>query len=122
MFEEDWMMRQVENMVNFLTAMALKKKSSKYQVLNNDSSKDTDTLHLKLIELISSGKINEAENLLFENIDKNNKRYLEVAIDFYSRLNDLDNKTLEKDGFSREEIEEGLKDIAEMFGYPTLQI
>lgn len=120
MFEEDWMMRQVENMVNFLTAMALKKKSSKYEVLNNDSSKDTDTLHLKLIELISSCKINEAENLLFESIDKNNKRYLEVAIDFYSRVNDLDNKALEKSEFSREEIEEGLKDIADIFGIVTI--
>ena len=39
-----------------------------------------------------------------------------VAIDFYQRLNNLNNEFLQANNFSREEIEEGLRDIAKRSG------
>lgn len=42
-----------------------------------------------------------------------------VAIDFYQRLNDLDDTFLQDNNFSRVEIEEGLKDIARKYGIVT---
>lgn len=41
---------------------------------------------------------------------------MDITLDFYKRLNNLDDKFLEKNNFSRVEIEQGLKDIAKEFG------
>jgi enoyl-[acyl-carrier-protein] reductase (NADH) len=109
-------MRQIEGMVNFLIGVALNKKSISYEISQDNSNSNTDMLYGHLNELIDKGKINEAENLLFEKIDTDDKRYLEFAIDFYSRLNKLDDFTLENSGFTRKEIEEGLRDAANIFG------
>ena len=37
--------------------------------------------------------------------------YMRLAIDFYSKLNDLSNDELEARDFSREEIDGGLQDV-----------
>ncbi len=72
-----------------------------------------------MIILLEQGKINEAENLLFENLDTDNKRYMELALDFYERLNNFEDDFLEENNFSREEIEEGLKEIFKKFKVPN---
>jgi hypothetical protein len=88
-----------------------------YEFSKEGEVSETDLLYLQLTSLVNDGRINEAENLLFEQIDTENKRYLELAIDFYSKLNDMSDKDLEKAGFTREEIDEGLKDVADNFGF-----
>lgn len=62
------------------------------------------------------GKINEDENQLFEKFNFKDNRHIMVEIDFYQRLNNLDNEFLQANNFSREEIEEGLRDIAKRSG------
>lgn len=76
----------------------------------------TDYLHKQLLSLINQGKINEAENMLYEELGPKNKKYIELALDFYGRLNNLDDEFLEKNNFPREEIEQGLKAVAKEFG------
>lgn len=119
MFEEDWFMRQVDDMVRFLAGTILKKNTTNYEVTQEVHS-DADRLYLRINELLEDDKINEAENLLFEKIDGQNRRYLEIAVDFYARLNALDDDTLEKNNFSREEIGEGLKEAAKVFDIPMV--
>jgi len=41
---------------------------------------------------------------------------LEIAIDFYDRLNELSDEQLEKGDFTREEIKIGLSDALKLFG------
>lgn len=116
MLQEDWMMRQIESMVGFLTLTVLKKKQPGRDRSNQESGTDTEELKKRLASMVREGKINEAENLLFETVDDGDQSCLDTAIDFYSGLNRLDRNTLEKNGFSREEIEDGLKEIASRFG------
>lgn len=120
LFQEDWIMRQVEGIIKTLAKILLNKDVIDYEVTINKSISAADNLHLKLADLVNNGKINEAENILFEEIDINDKRYLELALDFYSKLNRLDENSLENSGFSRNEIEEGLKDVASIFGAPIV--
>jgi hypothetical protein len=68
--------------------------------------------------MIQERRINEAEDLLFDRLDPKNQRYLELAVDFYSHLKALDTETLRESGFSRSEIEDGLKDVAQKYGIP----
>lgn len=120
MFQEDWVMRQIESIVDFLTVALLGKKAAETEIFDSqeNSSSDADRLHRELIQLIRDRKINEAENLLFDRLNSKDKTYLALAVDFYSRLNRLDNDTLEQCDFSRAEIEDGLKEVAGRFGVP----
>ena len=61
-----------------------------------------------------------AEDLLFAESDPDDRRYLELAVDFYARLNDLTDAQLEAAGFGRDELEEGLRDMAGRFGVSLL--
>lgn len=54
--------------------------------------------------------------MLFEEVDTNDIKYLELALDFYNRLNEMDDEFLENNNFSRKEVEEGLKDLLKEFG------
>ena len=119
---QDWLMRQIEVIGRTLAKIIFNKDSPEYVIIDERQLTETDIVYNKLCKLIGGGKINEAENLLFdkieEELDENpeNKFYLEVAIDFYMRLNDLSNKELENCGFEREEIDDGIREVAEIYG------
>lgn len=116
MFKQDWMMRQIESFASLLARMFFNKETTEYEVSQEELNSETNLLYRQLFALINDGKINEAEDLLFDKIDPNNKRYLELAIDFYSNLNNLSDIFLENSDFTREEIDEGLKNVADIFG------
>lgn len=119
MYQQDYIMRLIKEIINFLAKIFLHiedKDEVYYDLLYENENSQTDYLHKELLKLIELGKINEAENLLFEKLDMSNKKHIELALDFYNRLNNLDDDFLEENNFSREEIVDGLKDIAKEFG------
>lgn len=116
MYEHDYIMRLVRDMVKFIAKVFLRKDDVKYELSHEEKLSQTDVLHKQLIILISEGRINEAENLLFENLDTDNTKYLELSIDFYNRLNEMEDDFLEESNFSRQEVEEGLRAIMKEFG------
>ena len=116
MYEQDYIMRIVSNLIKFLSKIIFGKSNATYELLEDDSFNEIDELHKKLLDLISEKKINEAESLLFDQFEPNNNRQMMLAIDFYQRLNKLDDEILRENNFSRKEIEEGLRDIANKAG------
>ncbi|MCF6464526.1 DUF6483 family protein [Clostridium sp. Cult2] len=116
MYEQDYIMRLIKEMIKFIAKIFFHKDEISYELSNEDEYSQTDYLYKELLVLIELGKINEAENLLFEKLDENNNKYIELVLDFYNRLNNLDDDFLEENNFSREEIAEGLKDMAKEFG------
>ena len=119
MYEQDYIMRLIRNAIKFIAKVFLHVKDDdeiSYDLLFENENSQTDYLHNELLELIQLGKINEAENLLYEKLDAGNKKHLVLALDFYNRINDFNDDFLEENNFSREEIADGLKDIAKKFG------
>ena len=121
MIKQDYMMRMVDDLVRLLAKLLFNKDAITYELPSEENYTQTDYLYEQLLCLIGKGKINEAENLLFENINLNNKKYTELALVFYIRLNNLDDELLEKANFPREEIEQGVKEIAKIFGISLFQ-
>ncbi|MCL2774717.1 MAG: DUF6483 family protein [Oscillospiraceae bacterium] len=124
MIKQDWLMNQIEIVARTLAKLLFNKDTTDYIIIDYQVPTDTDVIYNKLRELIDEGKINEAENLLFDKIDEEieengeageSRQYLEVAIDFYSRLNDLSDKTLEEVDFERQEIDEGIREVADLY-------
>jgi len=99
-YEKDYIMRIISNLVNFLAKIVFGKSNAVYEISEDVQFKASDDLHKELLELLSKGEINEAENLLFDRFDPNDKRQIMVAIDFYRRLNSFDDEFLEKSNFT----------------------
>lgn len=117
MFENDFVMRTIHDMARMILKLlfGIDPKAEDYE-LNQES----DEVYQKLLDMIKEGQINEAENWVYDLTEKADMDYLEVAILFYDRLNELDNKTLCNLDYSREEIADGLKALLDRYGYAGL--
>ena len=116
MLKQDFLLRQIESLAMSLSKLFFNKDMVQYEVSDQENISETDILYTKLGKLVSEGKINEAENLLFDEVDKSNIEYLRVGIDFYTNLNRLEDRVLEAHNYSREEIEQGLQDLSAEYG------
>lgn len=114
-FEQDYIMRMIKEMVRALTSVLLKKKfneldlEDKAEITGDDETKE-------LFALADAGQINEAENLLLENGDFNNPRFIREAMAFYEHINEYEDEFLEEHNYTREEIVDGLKEILNYYG------
>lgn len=111
-YEQDYLLRSIAQLIRFLAKIVFGKDTVTYELSEDEAYKESDNLHKALVALLSDGKINEAENLLFDEFKSEDNRHMMVALDFYRRLNDFGDEFLRDHDFSREEIEEGLREIA----------
>ena len=122
MFENDYILKQIEMLTKFLAKLIFGKESPEYKLQYDEiaNAKPIDLLCLTLRRMIDEGEINEAENLLYENIEREARaEYLEIAIDFYDRLSKLSADRLDECDFSRAEIFEGLENVKRIYGIET---
>ena len=109
-------MRQIEQIIQFVARIVFHKDYLAYEIVYADTdTSGPDPLFLELSLLLKKKEFCQAEDLLFERLDDTDKRYLALAIDFYSRMNAYSDEVLEQNRFSREEILEGLKEILARF-------
>lgn len=70
--------------------------------------------------MVDRGEINEAENMLLEDIDYGSKEEVTVAIRFYLYVSEKEEKFLTANNYSEEEVLEGVKRLAERAGYGNI--
>lgn len=115
MFEQDYVMRLIKEMVRAVLKMLfhIDTDSPTDELLRESEEKET----LKtLLDLVEQGKINQAENSLYEFTSQGSMSGLKIALLFYSYLNDKTDDFLGQNDFSREEIKEGLNDMISQYG------
>ena len=125
MFQNDWMMRQIDEITRVLARVIFNKESTIYNVIVDEQGNCTDAgeLYLRLKVLIKQGELNKAENILFERIKSSyDMQYFEIAIDFYAQINSFDDEKLERLNFSREEIKEGLEEVKKIYEVDNLEM
>ncbi|MDZ4992655.1 hypothetical protein GNF80_06655 [Clostridium perfringens] len=89
-------------------------------LLADTYSKD-DIFWITLRGLISKGKIDEAEDMLFRETEKNpSMEIYEIGEKMYSLLYKKSEEELEKYNFSKEEIDLGLKDLKKLIESKSL--
>ena len=115
MFEQDYVMRLIKEMVRAILKLIfhMDTESPTVELLENREEKETLE---SLLDMIDDGKINEAENRLYDLIGNTDVNSLEIALLFYSYLNDKTDDFLEANDFSREEIKSGLENVVDSFG------
>lgn len=88
----------------------------KNEDINLDTASSSDFIAIILKGLILQKEYNKAENILFEEIEKNKSDKMhKIALDFYETLSEKSNEELLAGNFSKEEIFQGLKDIEAIF-------
>lgn len=119
MFEQDYVMRLIKEMVRAILKLLfnIDTESPTVDLLENREEKEALE---NLLDMVDAGKINEAENKLFDLTDDVIVNDLKIALLFYSYLNDKTDDFLETNDFSREEIKSGLENVADRFGLNSI--
>ena len=115
MLKNDWAEKQVDVDAKMLAKIIFNKETPNYLPLEHEKDVQVNALYAQLDELLKKNLLNEAEDLLYEKVETQNFRYLELAIDFYVKLNHKTDDELDAADFDRPEIEEGLQEIVRRF-------
>lgn len=90
----------------------LNKEEKKTELIEFSQMKSEDLFKLLLDRLYHQGDFNNAENLIFDELNKNpsNKIY-QISVDFYNKLLKKNDEELTINNFSKEEVYQGIEDI-----------
>ena len=114
MLQDDFILRQIREMVHAVMKMLFQVSASELTPEVIEDSTARTTLE-NLIVLTDEGKIDEAENQLYEMTCDGDRQNLEIGLLFYYNLNGKDDDFLEVHNFSREEIMTGIQDLADRY-------
>ena len=112
-YEKDYIMRLIHGIALVLARLLLGRQMENEGEIATILDKQEKEQNELLLRMVDEGKINRAEERLFdllENASWDDRHKAAVAICFYSHVNDKDDEFLEKADFTREEIMEGLED------------
>ena len=119
MFEQDYVMRIIKEMVRTLLKLLfnIDTDSPTAELLENAEEKEVLE---NLLNMVDAGKINEAENQVYDLISEEKMNDLKMALLFYSYLNSKSDEFLENHEFSREEVKIGIEEIATAVGLSNM--
>ncbi len=120
MLHEDWIMKQIRIGVRMLAKLLCGADTPRYELIDANADTRVDVLYLRLSALLEKGRYNEAENELYDGFLPDDRDFLLLALAFYDRLNDLTDEQLEAGDFSREEVADGVREIAKRYGAEQL--
>lgn len=110
----DYIMDMIEDFGELL--LSLKEKTTQNQdfsTVNHDENLgEAGLIGIMLKRMCAAGKINEAENLLFEELEEHPEPdYFYVALDFYKELSSYTEETLSQCDFTKQEIAAGMEEV-----------
>lgn len=118
--QRDYLLREIENLSRAIAGAFMKKDLPIVRILDDGVLNEDEFLRYSLRNLLAQGELNRAENLLFDELERNPSNVaLETGIWFYGELNQMSDYRLLECHFSREEIAEGLEDLREIVNRST---
>ena len=118
--EKDYIMRMRKEMVRVLFSLMFGKKYVSVE-LEKENKYEVSGKNLKdFLDMIDSGQINEAENILLDNIDYTNNDDVMAAALFYQYLSEKDSEFLINNNYTKEEVLSGFKQLLVQSEYNNL--
>lgn len=119
MFEQDYIMRQIQQIIQILMKIIFKIDTPSPEVfLIKEIGKREQADDM--LRNIDSGNIAEAEQMLFTTIKNRTLDDLLVALVFYSHLNEKDDDFFETNNYSRSYVENSIKRLLSEYGLEHL--
>lgn len=110
--EKDYIMRIIKEMIRVLISVLLGKRYVQVELPLENKYGISEANASKWKTLVDSGKVNEAENMLLENIDYNSKENIAEALFFYEYVSEKGKEFLEACDYSEDEVLDGVKRLA----------
>ena len=118
--EKDYIMRMIKEMVRVLFSLMFGKKYVSVE-LEKENKYEVSGKNLKdFLDMIDSGEINEAENILLDSIDYTDRNEVMAAALFYQDLSEKDREFLKNNNYTKEEVLSGFKQLLMQSGYTDL--
>ena len=95
-FENDWIMRQIEGMTDMLGKVLLHREKSEIRVEEELSDEDVKKYHRRIQALLRERKYPEAVQYLREYFATGSMEYLKVALSAFDQLNSLSDPSYRK--------------------------
>ena len=119
MYEQDYIIRLIREMIRAVLKLIFRiDTESPTEEMLEDS--EVKAVFGWLVGLVDEGKINEAENMVYEITEDGGYKNLETALLFYSYLNEKPDEFLEENNFSWDEVKEGLLEIISRYGLGSM--
>ena len=116
-YQDDYVMRTISDLVRAIARLVLGKSDIDYDLPEDeDKYTDLDRVYKRLKDLVDEGNINDAENLLTDELDTDSLDCLEMDLTFYMYLNQLKDEELYTANYSREEIVDGINSVCAEYG------
>lgn len=118
--EKDYIMRMIKEMVRILFSLIYGKKYVSVE-LEKENKYEVSGKNLKsFLDMIDSGQINEAENILLDSIDYTDRNEVMATALFYQYLSEKDSEFLKNNNYTKEEVMSGFKQLLMQSGYTDL--
>ena len=118
--EKDYIMRMIKEMVRVLFSLMFGKKYVSVE-LEKENKYEVSGKNLKdFLDMIDSGEINEAENILLDSIDYTDRNEVMAAALFYQYISGKDSEFLKNNNYTKEEVMSGFKQLLMQSGYTDL--
>ena len=88
---EDYLLRSIQDLSRLISTLLLGKDRVDFEDLEDGEEKQKQ-LYQRLVSMADEGDINDAENLLSEEMEDNDKTYLELALYRQSALTGIEYK------------------------------
>ena len=118
--EKDYIMRIIKEMARVLFSLMLGKQYKSVELPKENKYEVAGKALEEIEKMVDEGFINEAENILLENIDYTSKEEVLAAILFYQYIGEKDSDFLAEHNYSKEEVLDGIKKLAEQKGYSQI--
>ena len=115
--EKDYIMRMIKEMVSVLFSIIFGKQYVSVDEERKNGYEVSGTDLNDLLDMIDNGQINEAENLMLDDLDYSDKKELAAALLFYQYLSEKKKDFLQDHDYSDEEILDGAKQVLQKAGY-----
>ena len=109
--EKDYIMRMIKEMVQVLFSLVFGKKYVSVELEDENKYEVSGNTLKYFFDMIDQGDINEAENLLLEDLDYTNKEEVMAAAFFYQHLSQKDDDFLRRNDYTKEEVLFGFKQL-----------
>lgn len=115
--EKDYIMRMIKEMVRVVFSLMFGKQYKSVE-LPEENKYEVSGKNLEEFKgLVDRGLINEAENILLENMDYAEKESILAAMLFYQYVSEKEEAFLIAHNYSKEEALDGIKRLAQKAGY-----
>jgi hypothetical protein len=111
----EFIQKQIKAVSKLLMNVLFKTEDYQYKVSSSENQTEFDKLYLTLMDMLEKNQINEAEDMLFDQVDGMNPIILIIALNFYNKLTTKTEEELESANFSVDEVEQGFLDLLRMY-------